>query len=79
MYSDTEEIKSIIAAADAIQARLNKFEAREALTPDQEVAVRDAANYLRGLRRWQLAVLRKQFDPKYAEEMERLTKAGKGG
>ncbi len=77
MYSDTEEIKQIMHAADILQTRIDKLAARKAFTPDQHVAAREAADGLRRLRGYQLAELQKQLDPEYAEEMKKLTELAK--
>lgn len=76
---DLDEIISIIEAADALQGRLDKLAARQTFTLDRQAAVRQAADGLRGLRAWQLSLLRAAFDAEYAASMERLTRAIKKG
>jgi len=75
---DLDVINSIIAIADAMQERLDRLEARQTFTIDQHVSLRACCNTCRGFRSYDLAELKKLFDPEYKNEMERLTLAAKG-
>ena len=79
MATDLEEIRSITAAADAMQRRLDKLAARRTFSLDQQRAVAGAANKMRDIRGWGLAILLAAFDDEYAEQMKKLTIAAKGG
>jgi len=77
--ADIKEIHGIIEAANALQRRLDKLAARRTFGIDQQRAVRAAADKMRDIRGWGLAILLAAFDDEYAEKMKKLTIAAKRG